>query len=353
MAAISNGLYALVRAGRNAELRGRAEQVIDRQTRMLARLVDDLLDVTRIASGKVRLQKERVDLAEVVRECAEDYRGAADKAGVALQVKVPEAALAVEGDRTRLCQILGNLLDNAIKFGNERPVSVELEASGGEAELRVIDSGIGIDEDVRARLFQPFSQADTSLARRKSGLGLGLALVKALVGLHGGEVAAESEGLGRGAQFVVRLPLAEFGRKAEPHARRGSGAAADVADRRARRVLIIEDNPDAAAMLKDSMELNGHEVRVAHDAHEGIQLAYDFRPDVLLCDIGLPSMDGYQVANRFRSDERLKSVFLIAVTGYAAPEDQERAAQAGFDRHFGKPPDIERLQQILDQISAS
>ena len=343
MAAISNSLYALAQA-RNAEQRGRAQDIIRRQTRFLGRLVDDLLDVTRISSGKVRLQKEHLDLAEVVRECSEDYRGMADKAGVKLTIEAP-GALPVHGDRTRLCQIVGNLLDNAIKFCNGgREVAVSVQAGGGGAELRVRDRGVGIDAPMIARLFQPFSQAESSLARGKSGLGLGLALAKALAELHDGTIEARSEGLGKGAEFVVRLPLAT-----EPVQIPATPARQSAA--RGRRVLIIEDNPDAALSLRDAMEIAGHEVRVAYDPAEGLEVAREFRPEVLLCDIGLPTMDGYQVARRFRSDARLRSTYMIAVTGYAAPEDRERAALAGFDRHMGKPPDIELLNQLLAEAS--
>jgi signal transduction histidine kinase len=344
MAAISNSLYALVKAG-SEEQRGRAQDIIRRQTRFLGRLVDDLLDVTRISSGKVRLQKEPLDLAGVVRECSEDYRGMADKAGVKLDVEAPQAALPVHGDRTRLCQIVGNLLDNAIKFSNGgREVRVTLQAAGDRAELRVRDRGVGIEAPMLGRLFQPFSQAESSLARGKSGLGLGLALAKALAELHEGTIEALSEGPGKGAEFVVRLPLAsKLEQPAPPPARR--------AGVHGRRVLIIEDNPDAALSLRDAMELAGHEVRVAYDPTEGIAIAREFRPEVLLCDIGLPTMDGYQVARRFRSDERLRSTYMIAVTGYAAPEDRARAAQAGFDRHLGKPPDIELLNQLLAEAN--
>jgi two-component system CheB/CheR fusion protein len=341
MAAISNSLYALANAAGNAEQRDRAQDIIRRQTRFLGRLVDDLLDVTRISSGKVRLQKERFDLAEVVRECAEDYRDMAQKAGVRLDIAAPAAGVSMEGDRTRLCQILGNLLDNAIKFSNGgREVSVTVQAGGGDATLSVKDRGVGIEPAMLGRLFQPFSQADSSLARRKSGLGLGLALAKALAELHGGTIEARSEGLGKGAEFTARLPLSStLPESPQPSAWQSAG--------RGRRVLIIEDNPDAALSLRDAMELAGHEVRVAYDAAEGLETAREFRPEVLLCDIGLPTMDGYQVARRFRSDERLRSTYMIAVTGYAAPEDRERAALAGFDRHMGKPPDMELLNQLL------
>ncbi len=344
LAAVSNSLFALSNAGANLALRARAEQVIARQTRVLARLVEDLLDVTRISNGKIRLAKEKIDLVEVVRECADDHRGAAEKAGVTLEVSLPSAPQWVEGDRIRLHQVMGNLLDNAFKFaGEKKQVAVTLApGADGSVELTVADQGIGIEPSVLERLFKPFSQADSSAAHHKSGLGLGLALVRSLIDLHGGSVTAHSAGLGLGASFTLRVPLL--------------GSVAPVASpprRQPRRVLIIEDNVDVATTLKQSVALHGHEVRVAHDAPEGLLAAREFSPDVLLCDIGLPSMDGYQVARRFREDEALKSVFLIAVSGYAAPEDQQRAAQAGFDRHFGKPPDIERLQKILDELQVN
>ena len=349
MAAIANSLYTLTHSGK-PEHRGRAEEVLGRQTRLLSRLVDDLLDVTRISSGKVQLQREQLNLAEIVSECAEDYRGAAVKARVRLDIRVPEGEVPVAGDRTRLCQIVGNLLDNAIKFaGADGQVSVVLNAprAQGRAELRVADQGIGMDPGMLERLFQPFTQADTSLARRRSGLGLGLALTKALVELHGGSVEAHSAGLGKGAEFVVRLPVSEAQTRSAAAAVRPSAA-----EGRPRRILIIEDNTDAGLTLKDAMELAGHEARVAHDAEQGLAMAHEFQPDVLLCDIGLPGMDGYQLAQEFRADERLKSVFLIAVSGYAAPDDQQRAAQAGFDRHFGKPADMVRLHQVLAELDA-
>jgi len=350
MAAISNSLYALANAAGNAEQRDRAQDIIRRQTQFLGRLVDDLLDVTRISNGKVRLQKEPLDFAEVVRECAGDYREAAQRASVKLDIALPAGRVPVYGDRTRLCQIIGNLVDNAVKFVNGgREVHVSLRAADGRAELRVRDRGVGIEPEMLGRLFQPFSQADTSLARRKAGLGLGLALAKALVELHDGTIEARSEGPGKGAEFIVRLPL---GAAAPTQAVPGPAAQPRAAGR-ARRVLIIEDNPDAALSLRDAMELAGHQVRVAYDSVEGLEIARQFRPEVLLCDIGLPTMDGYQVARSFRSDERLRSTYMIAVTGYAGEEDRERALRSGFDRHLGKPPDIELLNQLLSEVRKS
>ena len=230
-----------------------------------------------------------------------------------------------------------------------REVKVSLQAAAGRAELRVRDRGIGIESDMLGRLFQPFSQADTSIARRKSGLGLGLALAKALVELHQGSIEAHSEGAGKGAEFLVRLPLSA----AAPAQAAPGPIAQPRATGRGRRVLIIEDNPDAALSLRDAMELAGHEVRVAYDSVEGLEIARQFCPEVLLCDIGLPTMDGYQVARSFRSDERLRSTYMIAVTGYAGEEDRERALRSGFDRHLGKPPDIELLNQLLSEVNKS
>jgi CheY-like chemotaxis protein len=211
----------------------------------------------------------------------------------------------------------------------------------------VIDRGMGISPELLQRLFQPFSQAESSLAHPRSGLGLGLALVKELVERHGGAVSARSEGLGHGAEFAVVLPLASSqGQRREDVSARGGPA-------RRRRILVIEDNPDAAHAMRDAMLVDGHEVRLAPDGAVGVEVAREWQPDVLLCDIGLPSMDGYEVARAFRADPRLKGVFLVAITGHATAEDQERAALAGFDRHFAKPPEIARLQRILDELPAS
>ena len=355
MAAISNGLYALSHSGVDVSMRERAEGIIRRQTRVLGRLVDDLLDVTRIASGKVRLQNEPLDLVEVVRDCVGDHRELAASAHLSVDLRLAEEKLVVSADRVRLAQIVGNLLDNAAKFSEKGTVTVIVRHAGGrdEAELVVRDNGIGIDPAMLPRLFQPFSQADTSLARKRSGLGLGLSLVKSLVDMHGGSVQARSDGLGAGAEFIVRLPLARADTATQAPVALAPAARPEPAPgaaKRPRRVLIIEDNLDAAASLRDALRLLGHAVHVAHDAQEGIDAAREFRPDVVLCDIGLPTMDGYQVAQKLRADPHLRSIFLIAVTGYAGPDDQERAARAGFDRHFGKPPDIDRLNRLLEDI---
>jgi CheY-like chemotaxis protein len=232
-------------------------------------------------------------------------------------------------------------MQNAAKFtskGGHTHVAVAVE--GSEAVVCVADDGVGMSHETLDRLFQPFSQAEQALDRNKGGLGLGLALVKGLVELHGGTVSARSEGLGRGAEFVVRLPLDKGAVLEAP-------AAVAPAARARRRVHVIEDNVDAADSLRDVLEFGEHEVAVANNGPEGIARAREFRPDVVLCDIGLPGMDGYEVARAFRTDDALKSAYLVALTGYALPEDLQRAAEAGFERHLAKPPAIAALEEVL------
>jgi two-component system CheB/CheR fusion protein len=252
-----------------------------------------------------------------------------------------------DGDPTRLAQVVGNLLHNAAKFTQENGrVSVSLTRDRGHAVLEVVDTGAGIDSDTLKTLFEPFAQADRSLDRSHGGLGLGLTLVKGLVELHGGEVSATSPGPGRGARFSVRLPL-EAGRANDPSAKSAAGPAA-----KKRRVLVIEDNRDAASSLQEALQLDGHEVVVAYDGKTGLLKAREFHPEIVICDIGLPEMDGYQVARAFRADAALKGVSLIALTGYAGPQDRRRAQEAGFDRHIAKPPSIEELEKLLAEVPA-
>ncbi|MGI5861134.1 MAG: PAS domain S-box protein [Myxococcales bacterium] len=355
LAPIRNSLYLLRRSGVLDE-RGRwAATVIDRQVRHLTRLVDDLLDVTRIARGKIRLQTERLDLADLLRHAVEDYRSLLAGSGLELSLALPPQPLWVRGDAARLTQVVGNLLANASKFtpaGGR--IGLTLGADDrGRAVVEVVDNGIGIDPETLSRLFQPFSQADRSLERSRGGLGLGLALAKGLVELHGGEIRAESEGEGRGARFTVALPMLAEAREptAETAAPPPEPPVAEVAvrGRPRRRVLIVEDNRDAARTLGDALELLGHEVAVAYDGQEGVRKARGLRPEVVLCDIGLPGLDGYGVARAVREDGELAGVFLVALTGYARPEDLRHAAEAGFQRHLAKPPDIDAISRILDE----
>ncbi len=349
LAPISNSLHVLERAAPGGNQAKRAKEVIDRQVVHLAHLVDDLLDVTRVSRNKIQLQLTRVDLCDIVRRSVEDQRSLFERAEVHLEADIPGEPLLVHADATRVAQVVGNLLQNAAKFtgrGGVTRVCVASSASDGapgHALVRVADTGVGMEPETLAGIFQPFMQADKTLDRTKGGLGLGLALVKGLVELHGGLVTAASGGLGKGAEFVVQLPL-DGSRRADSGPDRAAGP------RRRRRVLIIEDNIDAADSLRDALDLGDHDVEVAYSGPEGIERARTFRPEVVLCDIGLPGMDGFAVARAFRADEALKGVFLVALSGYALPEDVQRAAEAGFERHLAKPPSLEKLEGLLASI---
>jgi two-component system CheB/CheR fusion protein len=343
LAPIKNSLYILDRAAPGGDQARRAQAVIDRQTGQLARLVDDLLDVTRITRNKIQLQRQRLELNELVRRTVEDNRVSFEQNEVALEVELAPAPVYVNADWNRLAQVVGNLLHNAAKFTGRRGttrVSVSTDAACRHAVVRVADTGIGMAPEMLAQLFQPFSQADETLDRSKGGLGLGLALVKGLVELHGGQVRAHSEGLGKGSEFVVELPLEE--------ARPAEAAPARPGVRRAgRRVLIIEDNVDAAESLSEVLAFGEHEVEIAYNGPEGLAKAREFHPEVVLCDIGLPGMNGYEVARAFRGDETLRGAHLIALSGYALPDDLQRAAEAGFERHLAKPPTLDKLEEAL------
>ncbi len=349
MAPIRNATCLLRRLDSGDPRGRRAREIIERQTAHLTRIVDDLLDVSRIARGKISLRREQLDWAAIVRDAAEDHRGSLEARGVALRVEIPVAPLWVEGDATRLAQVLSNLLHNSEKFTQAGgTVALELRPSpeGKAAVLTVEDTGMGMSKETLGRLFAPFVQAGTDLARSRGGLGLGLALVKGLLDLHGGSIEAASEGQGRGSRFTVELPLLET--PAQRPAPRPSGVSPGSV-----RVLIIEDNSDAAESLQSLLELRGHTVRTAGDGLEGLRAARAFRPDVILCDIGLPGeLDGYGVAEAIRADPALRSVLAVAVSGYGQLEDKRRAAQASFNLHLTKPVEPDELERVLTEWSS-
>ena len=345
LAPIRNSLFILDRAAPGGEQARRAQAVIDRQVGHLTRLVDDLLDVTRIARNKIQLQRESLDLTNLVRRTIDDHHSLFEKGEVHLETALPAERIAVNADRTRLAQIVGNLLQNAAKFtdrGGRTQVSVAVDEVARRAVIRIANTGVGISPELLPRLFQPFAQADDTMDRSKGGLGLGLALVKGLVELHGGDISAHSEGIGKGAEFIVRLPL-------DGESVTHTPTPVDLSHRN-RRVLVIEDQADGAQSLREALELCGHLVEVAENGPAGLTRARAFRPEVVLCDIGLPGMDGYQVARAFRADEALKDVFLVALSGYARPDDLLRAAEAGFDQHLAKPPHLDRLEELLSSL---
>jgi PAS domain S-box-containing protein len=342
LAPIRNSLHTLGRVAPDGDSARQARAIIERQTAHVTRLVDDLLDITRISRGGIRLQRRPVEMGEVVSRSTEDLRALFVEKGIGLTLALPETPIWIDGDGARLVQTVGNLLHNTLKFTDRGGrVWVMLAASGGRAVLRVRDTGVGIAREMLPRLFEPFAQAERTLDRSKGGLGLGLALVKSLVQLHGGEVNAHSEGPGQGAEFVVHLPVIP----APPVLAQEAPVPAPASPRR--RVLVIEDNVDAALSLCEVLELGGHEVSVAYQGPEGLAKASELRPDVVLCDIGLPGMDGYEVARRLRADPTMAGVLLVALSGYTLPEDLQRAAAAGFDRHIAKPPSVEQIEETL------
>jgi PAS domain S-box-containing protein len=321
----------------------RARAVIGRQVDQLANLVDDLLDVTRVVRGKLQLRARRFDLAEQLRSTVEDQAPLLAARHLTVALRIGAGPFPVDADPTRIAQIVGNLLQNAAKFTDPGGgVAVELARAAQGAVLRVRDTGVGIAPDMLARVFEPFTQADESLHRSSGGLGLGLALVKGLVELHGGTVTAASAGLGRGTEVTVRLPLAA-GQAVAP-VRETTPPAHAVH----RRVLVIEDNDEAAEMLREVLQVIGqHEVEIAHDGREGLERARASHPEVVICDIGLPEMDGYAVARSIRADPSLGATRLVALSGYSQPEDRRRAREAGFDHHLAKPTTTESLEEVL------
>jgi PAS domain S-box-containing protein len=347
LAPIRNALYILEHAAPTGEQARRARDVVTRQVAHVTRLVDDLLDVTRIARGKIDLRREDLDLAVVARRTADDYRAVMADRALDLEVDVPDGHVAVHGDATRLAQVFGNLLSNAAKFtpaGGR--VVLCLRTSGDRAVVRVRDDGPGIAPEVLPTVFEPFTQGKQTLARSEGGLGLGLSLVRGIVALHGGDVAAESGRDGRGTTVTVTLPLADAARDARPATRVGDGEG-DGGVSPHRRVLVVDDNRDAADTLAQLLELLGHTPVVAYDAPGGLARAAEALPDLVLCDIGLPGMDGYEFARRFRALSPDRDIRLVAVSGYAQPEDVAKATEAGFDAHVAKPPDPERLASLL------
>jgi CheY-like chemotaxis protein/two-component sensor histidine kinase len=320
--------------------------MMERQVHHLVRLVDDLLDVSRVMRGKIELRKEPVDLAAIAARAVETAQPLIQARGHDLSVRLPDRSLPLEADPVRLSQVVGNLLANAAKYtepGGQIDLSARLE--GSEAVLEVRDTGIGLAPEIIPRIFDLFVQAGHASERSQGGLGIGLTLARSLVELHGGTIEARSAGAGRGSTFVVRLPAGAPGGVA-PEGAVGDDARPDAA---ARRLLVVDDNQDAANSLGMLLRLQGHEVRVAYDGASALAIAPEYRPEIAFLDIGMPGMDGHELARRLREDPAASGLMLVAVTGWGTPEDRRRTADAGFDHHLVKPVDLEALARLLHE----
>jgi signal transduction histidine kinase/CheY-like chemotaxis protein len=320
--------------------------ILRRQTDHMARLVDDLLDVARVTAGKIVLRRAPIDLADAARRSMNAHELTARDRSITLRLVAPSAPLAVEADAVRIDQIVNNLVSNSLKYtprGGE--VTVEVVAEGDRVCLAVTDTGVGIAPEILPRIFDLFAQAEGTLDRAQGGLGIGLTLVRRLVELHGGDVAVDSAGVGKGARFVVRLPRVDA-----PHLEDEAAPAGGPSASR-RRVLLVEDMADHREILRELVASLGHEVEVAEDGLSGFEQALRFHAEVMVVDIGLPGIDGYELARRVRA--RLGAgVTLIAVTGYGQPEDRRRALAAGFNLHLTKPVDVDAMRDAIDARSA-
>jgi two-component system CheB/CheR fusion protein len=332
-----------------AEAQRNARRVIARQVRSLARLIDDLLDVSRITRNKIQLRKATVRLQTAVENAVQTCRPLAQPRNQQLEVSMPSEAVFVDGDPTRLEQVLVNLLGNAAKYsGDGSTVQVVLASGQGKAQIRVKDNGVGIAPDVLPRVFDLFTQADASLERSQGGLGVGLTLVKRLVELHDGAVEAHSGGLGKGAEFVVSLPLLPAQPASTPVEKQIEPPRESSTPLR---ILVVDDNIDAAHSLQLLLELSGHHVSTVHSGWETLEAARAHKPDAILLDIALPGLNGYQVAERLRATPDTQNIVLVATTGYGQDEDRARAAQSGFDHHLVKPIDPDVLAGLLTAIA--
>ncbi len=345
LAALSGGLELLKLTGREPVAAERSRAMMERQLKQMVRLVDDLLDVSRITTGKLELRKERVDLVAVLREAVEVSRPLIDHGGHELTITLPPGPVPLDADPVRLAQVFLNLLNNAAKY-SERGGHIRLAVTrdGNEVVVSIRDTGIGIPAAHLTRVFEPFVQVDTSWQRAQGGLGIGLSLVKEFVGLHGGRVEAYSDGLGKGSEFVVRLPAV-----VEPTAAQPPRSSSEKPHGPHRRILVVDDNRDAAESLAMLLGILGHEVRTAHDGEAGVAAA-EFRPDLILMDLGMPTVDGYEAARRIRAEPWGGETFLVALTGWGADDDRRQTRDAGFDRHLVKPVALDALMKLIAEL---
>ncbi len=346
LAPLTNGLH-LLRMSANPAAQQKAREMMERQLRHLVRLVDDLLDIARISSGKMELKKERVELNAVLGSAVETSMPVINAAGHTLDLSLPSETLHLLADSTRIAQVVSNLLNNAAKYTPQGGrLQLSARAEGDQAVIAVSDTGIGIAPDALTEVFEMFTQVGRNRNRSQGGLGIGLALVRRLVQLHGGSVTADSAGTHQGSTFTVRLPVA----LPAAHSLAAAAPSAGVAAPRPLRVLVVDDNTDAAESLAALLELSGHATRIANDGTEALRAANEFRPEIVFLDIGMPGKDGYEVARELRDSPHTKQAVLVALTGWGAKDDRARSRQAGFDHHLTKPAALAAVDGLIAKM---
>jgi PAS domain S-box-containing protein len=345
LAPIRNGVELLKMSTALVPAVQETTEMMERQVVHLVRLVDDLLDVSRIITGKIHLQKDAVDVNEFVDRAVEEIQPTIDAHGHELMIARPSRRLIVDGDMVRLSQVVSNLLSNAAKY-TDKPSQIWLtiEPTNGDVLIRIRDQGIGISGEELSRMFNLFEQADTSLGRTRGGLGIGLTLVKRIVELHGGSVSATSGGLSQGSEFIVRLPILLEQRPITAQAAYQPQHAGKLSGRR---ILVVDDNVDAASSVERLLKLWGHDVQAAYNGPDAIEKARTFRPHIVLLDIGMPGMSGYEVARAMRAEPGFDGVVITALTGYGQADDKRRSREAGFNHHLTKPPDPNALAALI------
>ena len=346
LAPIASGLQVL-RLTKDAGTSLGVLNIMERQLSQVTRLIDDLLDISRINSGKVLLRLQRVLVSDIIGEAAEAVLPLVVSAKHTLDVHLPAQPLWLNADPTRVVQMIGNLLSNSVKYSQQGgKIILSVHADGGDVVIEVKDTGLGIPDAMLSQVFDMFTQINTTLERAQGGLGIGLALVRHLVEMHGGSVVARSAGAGQGSTFSIRLPMAEALPMDDPELAEGItiGSARH-------RILVVDDNVDAAEMLAMMLDISGHVTRTAFSGEDALTLSLEFRPEIVFLDIGLPGMDGYETAKRFRAEPLLKDTFLIALTGWGGQDDRRRSREAGFDAHLTKPAESSVIEGLLQKFA--
>lgn len=350
LAPIRNAFMVLRMAGQGNPLIVEMSEMMERQVNHLVRLVDDLLEISRITRGKIELRKQTVELADVIRNAVESSQPLIESSGHRLHVSVPKLSLCLQADPVRLAQVFANLLNNAAKYTDaEGTINLEVIPSGDWVSISIRDTGRGIPANMLTQIFELFAQVDNAPGRSQSGLGIGLTLVKSLIEMHGGTIEAKSEGPNQGSEFIVRLPL-ELNvshEDCQPEARDS------VQEALQRRVLVVDDNQDAADSLSLLLKLLGAEVQVAYSGPDALERLPEWRPSIMLLDIGMPGMDGHEVARRIRARPDFEHVKIVALTGWGQEEDLRRSRAAGFDHHLTKPADMDSLKRLLANVGTT